>query len=132
MSRQRRPRVLSIVRGADAGAARAADPALDANAYAVADEIDLTLVLKDRGVELGIAEAAAVPGTLGGVALPVATPGTDLRALLASGVPVHAVLEDLVARGIEPDDLVEGIEPVPEDELAQLIVTHDVTLTTSS
>ena len=127
-----RPRVLSILRGADAGAARDADPALDANAYAVADEIELTLVLKDRGVELGLDGACCEQGMLGGLAIPVAEPGIDLRALIGSGVQVRAVSEDLVARGIEPTDLVDGIEPVTEAELAQLMLHHDVTLTTSS
>lgn len=127
-----RPRVLSIVRGADVGAARDADPALDANAYAVADEIELTLVLKDRGVELGLDGACCDQGMLAGLAIPVADPGIDLRALLASGVPVHAVAEDLAARGIDPASLVAGIEPLPEAALARLLVEHDVTLTTGS
>jgi hypothetical protein len=61
-----RPRVLSILRDADVGAARDADPALDANAYAVADEIELTLVLKDRGVELGLDGVCCDQGMLGG------------------------------------------------------------------
>lgn len=127
-----RPRVLSILRGADAGAARDADPALDANAYAVADEIELTLVLKDRGVELGLDEVCCDQGMLGGLAIPVAEPGIDLRALLGSGVRVCAVSEDLSARGIEPSELVAGIEPVTEAELSRLILHQDVTLTTSS
>jgi hypothetical protein len=127
-----RPSVLSIVRGADAGAAREADPALDANAYAVADEIDMTLVLKDRGVELGLDDIRCDRGTLIGVVIPAAEPAIDLRALLDSGVQVRAVTEDLDARGIAPAALVAGIEPVTEAELARMIVEHDVTLTTSS
>ena len=127
-----RPRVLSILRGADAGAARDADPALDATAYAIADEIELTLVLKDRGVELGLDEVCCDQGMLGGLAIPVAEPGLDLRALLGSGVQVRAVSEDLFARGIEPTDLVDGIEPLTEADLSLLILQHDVTLTTSS
>lgn len=127
-----RPSVLSIVRGADAGAARSADPALDTNTYAVADEIELTLVLKDRGVELGLDGVCCDQGMLGGLAIPVAEPGMDLRALIASGVRVHAVAEDLAARGIDPASLVSGIEPLAEAELARLLLEHDVTLTTSS
>lgn len=124
--------MLSIVRGADAGAARSADPALDTNTYAIADEIELTLVLKDRGVELGLAGACCDQGMLGGLAIPVAEPGVDLRALIASEVRVYAVAEDLAARGIDPSSLVAGIDPLSEAELAHLLIQHDVTLTTSS
>lgn len=127
----RHPRVLSIVRGADAGAARPVDPALDATSFAIADEIDLTVVLKDRGVELGVDRVCCDRATLSGLAVPAAEPGVDLRGLIASGVRVHAVREDLDARGIEPAALVAGIEPLAEAELAALIVAHDVTLTTS-
>lgn len=127
-----RPSVLSIVRGADAGAARTTDPALDANAYAIADDVDLTLVLKDRAVELGLDAACGERGRLRGLAVPVARPGVDLRALLDSGTRVVAVLEDLRARGIDPNALIPGIQPVREADLGALITSHDVTLTTSS
>lgn len=127
----RHPRVLSIVRGADAGAARPVDPALDATSFAVADDIDLTVVLKDRGVELGLDGVCCEGATLSGLAVPAAEPGLDLRGLIASGVRVHAVREDLMVRGIEPAALLAGIEPLAQDELAALILAHDVTLTTS-
>lgn len=132
MTVARRPDVLSIVRGSDAGAARAADPALDANTYAVADDVDLTLVLKDRGVELGLRDIPCDQGSFDGVPIPVAEPGGDLRALLASGIRVHAVVEDLQIRGIDAEDLVPGIEPLTEAELTRLILASDVVLTTSS
>lgn len=125
-------RVLSLLRGADAGAARAADPALDLNAYAVAEDIELTLVLKDAGVELGLGRATARPGTVAGVEVPAAEPSTDLLALLGSGVTVLAVTEDLTARGLDPADLLPGIEPVTERELSSLLTTSDVTLPTTS
>lgn len=125
-------RVLSLLRGADAGAARAADPALDLNAYAVAEDVELTLVLKDAGVELGLEHATARPGTVAGVEVPAAEPATDLLALLGSGVTVLAVTEDLTARGLDPADLLPGIEPVTERELSSLLTTSDVTLPTTS
>lgn len=127
-----RPRVLSIVRDADVGAARAADPALDTNAYAVADEIDLTLVLKDRGVELALDGVCCDGAELRGVAVPVTEPGRDLRGLAASGVQVYAVSEDLALRGIEPSAVVDGVALLTEAELAGLLTTHDVTLITAS
>ncbi|MBW3656996.1 MAG: hypothetical protein KY457_00010 [Actinobacteria bacterium] len=125
-------RVLSLLRGADAGAARAADPALDLNAYAVAEDVELTLVLKDAGVELGLQRATARPGSVAGVEVPVSEPATDLLALLGSGVTVLAVTEDLTARGLDPGALLPGIDLVAEQELSALISTSDVTLATTS
>jgi hypothetical protein len=131
-ARPDRPTVLSIVRDADVGAARRDDPALDTNAYAVADEVDLTLVLKDAAVDLAIDGVCCDGANLRGVAVPVTEPARDLRALIDSGVPVHAVAEDLAVRGIDVASLVRGIEPLPEAQLAVLIAGHDVTLTTGS
>lgn len=125
-------RVLSIVRGADAGAARANDPALDLNAFAVAEDIELTLVLKDHGVELGLRAAACHTGTIAGVEVPAAVPATDLRALLGSGVRVVAVAPDLQARGLAADQLLDGVEVVDEPGLAGLVAACDVTLSTTS
>ena len=131
-ARRGHPTVLSIVRDADVGAARHEDPALDANAYAVADEVELTLVLKDGGVELALDGVCCDGANLRGVALPVTEPARDLRALIASGVRVFAVAEDLVVRGVDASALVSGVEPLSEADLAHLIATNDVTLTTGS
>lgn len=125
-------RVLSIVRGADAGAARANDPALDLNAYAVAEDIELTLVLKDHGVELGLSAAACHPGSIAGVDVPATVPATDLRALLDSGVRVLAVAADLAARGIGHEELLSGVEVIDEPGLARALASSQVTLSTTS
>lgn len=127
----RRPRVLSIVRGAEAGAPRAVDPALDATTFALADDLDVTVVLKDRGVELALDRTCCEHTSVWGVAVPAAQPAVDLRGLLASGVVVRVVREDLEVRGIEPDALIPGVVLLDEAELAALLLAHDVTLTTS-
>lgn len=124
--------VLSLLRGADAGAARADDPALDVNAFAVAGDVDLTLVLTDRGVELALAAADSHVGAVAGRPVPSAHPDIDLTALVASGVTVFAVAEDLADRGLRPADLLEGVEPIGRRELARLVRRHDLTLTTTS
>jgi sulfur relay (sulfurtransferase) DsrF/TusC family protein len=125
-------RVLAVLRGADAGAARSADPAVDAATFAVADDVELTVVLKDRGVELGVAGTRCRSVVLAGVEVPASEPATDLEALLGSGVPVLAVEEDLAARGLRAGDLLAGIEPMVEADLAALLLRHDVTLTTAT
>ena len=122
-------RVLSVLRGADPGSARHREPALDLNAYAVAEDVELCLVLKDRGVELALGRSHAQPTNIAGVDVPCATPAADVRALLASGVRVLAVDDDLSARGLATDDLVEGVEVIGSPDLARLLLEHDVTLT---
>lgn len=122
-------RVLSLLRGADAGSARLRDPALDLNAYAVAEDVELTLVLKDRGVELALRDSHAQPRAIAGHDVPCATPAADVRALLASGVNVLALEDDLGTRGLTVADLVEGVEVVAGADLARLLIEHDVTLT---
>lgn len=124
-------RVLSVLRSADPGSPRRADPALDLNAYALAEDVELTLVLKAAGVELGIAGAHAEPATIGGLDVPSPAAENDLRALIASGVTVLAVEEDMAARGVSGGDLLPGIRPVPEADLAEILPDHDVTLTWS-
>lgn len=123
--------VLSILRSTDPGAPVSADPVLDLNAYALAEDVELTLVLKAAGVEIGIANAHVHPASVGGIEVPAAAAESDLVALLASGVRVVAVEEDLVARGLAPGDLVDGIATIPEAEFAELLTASDVTLTWS-
>ncbi len=120
--------VLSIVRGANQGAARTAVPALDVNAYAIADDIDLTLLLKGFGVELAVRNAVTHPVAVAGVAVPSAEPLTDLTGLIASGVRVLASASDLASRGLAPNDLLDGIDAVDDAAIAGLLLTHDVTL----
>ncbi len=125
-------RVLSIVRGADIGGAGGDAPALDLNAYAVAEDVELTLVLADRAVEYATRSPDATARKIATVALPATDPRADLVALVASGVRVVALSDDLDGRGLGPDDLLEGVGQVSTDELADLFATHDVALTTSN
>lgn len=121
--------VLSILRSADPGAPRAADPVLDLNAYALAEDVELTLVLKAAGVELAIAGAHVQPASVGGIDVPATAAQDDLKALLASGVRVLAVREDVAARGLQPDDLLDEVVVIPESDLAGLVESNQVTLT---
>lgn len=132
MSRARPTTVLSIVRGADAGSARSADPVLDVNAYAVADDVELTLVLKDRGVELAVAGGLAHPVMVAEVSVPLARPTDDLQGLIDSGVRVVAVREDLDRRGLAAPRLLAGVGIVDEAALAAMVIDHDVVLVATS
>lgn len=121
-------RVVSVLRGPCGAAARTSDPALEANAYAVAEEVSLTLVLRGASVELAVAGARAVPVELAGAALPPLAASQDLRGLVESGVPVHACGASLRARGIPPDALLAGVQVAEAEDLASLLRHADAVL----
>ena len=101
-------RVASVVRSAPVGL-RGADPALEANVYAIAEQVDLTVVLLGPAVELALAGERALGG--------------DLVVLLESGVPVYASEPDMERLGLGRGDLVEGVKVV--DAAAVAAVLHE-------
>lgn len=119
--------VVSLVRGTQ-GSARATEPALEANAYAVAEDLEVRVVLAGAAVELALAGAQARPGELAGVALPPSASGQDLRGLIESGVAVLALADDLAARGIARESLVDGVETLQGADLAALLRDADAVL----
>jgi intracellular sulfur oxidation DsrE/DsrF family protein len=121
-------RVVSVLRGPCGAAARTSDPSLEANAYAVAEDVHLTLVLRGASVELAVAGARAVPVTLAGAALPPLAASQDLRGLVESGVEVHVCRDSLAWRGIDPGDLLEGVRPADGPALAALLRDADAVL----
>jgi predicted peroxiredoxin len=121
-------RVVSVLRGA-ARSLRATEPALEANAYAVAEDLEVSVVLTGQAVELALAAAAVRPSDIAGVALPPAASGQDLRGLIESGVRVYAGAEDLQARGMDDAALVEGVETLDEGRLAALLRDADGVVT---
>lgn len=106
-------RVASVVRSAPVGL-RGADPALEANVYAIAEEVDLTVVLVGPAVEL----ALAGPHALGG----------DVAVLLESGVAVYACRPDLDRLGLRADDLVHGVRLAEPDVVAEVLRAADAVL----
>jgi predicted peroxiredoxin len=105
------------------------DPAvLEANTYAVAEDVDLTLVLRAAAVELAVAGAQTPPAELAGAALPLSQPAQDLRGLVESGVAVHIDAEALSARGLRPDELVTGTTVSDADTIADLMAAADAAL----
>ncbi|MPZ73513.1 MAG: hypothetical protein GEU74_09830 [Nitriliruptorales bacterium] len=121
-------RVVSVLRTA-APVLRATDPALEANAYAIAEDLDLTVVLRDAAVELALRAGEVRPSQVAGVALPPAAAGQDLRGLLESGVRVMADSESLERRGIEVQDVIGGVEIVDRSALVSLFWSSEGILT---
>jgi sulfur relay (sulfurtransferase) DsrF/TusC family protein len=120
-------RVVSIVR-AHPGAVRADEPSLEANAYAVASEVDLVVVLRDRAIELAVTGSEVCPGALASQPLPPAATADDLLGLLESGIVVYAAASDLARLGLRLDDLVEGVRAADERTMADLLRQADAVL----
>ena len=49
----------------------------------------------------------------------------DLEKLMAAGVKVYVVTDDLTARGLAVSDLVDGLTPIANAEIARLCEQHE-------
>lgn len=121
-------RVASLLRSAP-GALRATDPALEANAYAVAEDVDLTVVLRGSAIEFAVRGSEARPAQVAGVALPPASGSQDLRGLLESGVRVVAEAAALQARGLDASQLIDGVQLADDIEIADVLAAAEGVLT---
>ena len=117
--------VVSLVRGSSASL----EAALEANAFAVAEDLDVRLVLAGDAVELALAAASVLPGELGGVPIAPLASGQDLRALIESGVAVDALGDDVRDRGLAPSSLVAGVGSLEREDLAALLRSADAVVT---
>lgn len=111
--------VVSLIQRAPAVAH--ADPALEPNAYAVAEDIDLTIVLRGAGIEHALAGAQPPATVLAGVALPGPAEAADLRGLVESGVPVLVSATELATSGVASEQLVAGVRVVDDADLAETL-----------
>ena len=120
-------RVVSIVSAAPA-AISPVDPVLEANVYAVAEDVDLTVVLRGAAIEYAAKADSAPPARVAGRALPNSRCARDLRGLLESGVPVYVDADSAGGQGIHPDDLVPGVAMASPERLTDLLRDADAVL----
>jgi intracellular sulfur oxidation DsrE/DsrF family protein len=121
-------RLVSLIRSAP-GAPRGSEPALEANSYAVTQDVDLTVVLQGDAVRLAVADADTRPRTIAGAAFPPAAPAHDLRALLESGIAVLAHDVGLQQLGIGAAELLPGIAIADDERIATAVADADGVLT---
>ena len=50
----------------------------------------------------------------------------DLARLIAKGVAVHVVEEDVAAHGITADEMIAGLEPIKQSAVAALFAQYDL------
>ncbi len=121
-------RVTSLLRRPP-GALRSTDPALEANAYAVAEDVDLTIVLRGDAVEFALAGSEARPSRVAGVAMPPAAGSQDLRGLVESGVRVVVDAAAVSARGVQAGQLIAGVQVADDQEIAAVLADAEGVLT---
>lgn len=121
-------RLVSLIRHAP-GAPRGSEPSLEANAYAVTQDVDLTVVLLSDAVRLAVATADTPPFLIAGAAFPPASPSHDLRALLESGIIVLVHERDLAAQGIATSELLDGVTVTDDLGVARAVADADGVLT---
>jgi predicted peroxiredoxin len=119
--------VVSIMSGAPA-AVSPADPVLEANVYAVAEDIDLTVVLRGAAIEYAAMTTSVAPARLAGRPLPNARCARDLRGLLESGVPVYVDAGSAADQGLQAEHFVDGVSLTDTRHLAELLRGADAVL----
>jgi predicted peroxiredoxin len=120
-------RVVSILSGAPAALADE-DPVLEANVYAVAEDVDLVLLLRGAAVEYAVVASAVPTATLADHPLPDARCARDLRGLLESGVAVHIDAVSAEQQGVGDGDLIPGVSVAGSDEQLELLERADAVL----
>jgi sulfur relay (sulfurtransferase) DsrF/TusC family protein len=120
-------RVVSLLRRGPAGL-RASDPVLEANAYALAVDVDLAVVLMEAGVELAVEGGVSAPKGLAGAVLPPSAGGQDLRGLVESGVEVYASADAVARRGLDAEDLIPGVRLADPQRLDALLAGAEAVL----
>ncbi len=119
-------KILSVLGHTEYGNLEDSDIGLFASAFAPVAGQSLTLLLREDAVNYAV---RGQDGTGIKIAGTVVQPGflieTDLRSLQQTKIPVHVVREDLGARGIKPDELIEGVQLISEKELGKFVDQFD-------
>jgi len=119
-------KILSVLAHTEYGNLEDSDIGLFASAFAPVAGQSLALLLREDAVNYAV---RGQDGTGIKIAGTVVQPGflieTDLRSVQQTKIPVYVVREDLEARGIKPDELIEGVQLTSKTELGKLIDQFD-------
>ena len=87
---------------------------------------DLAVLLRGNAVNYGVKGHDATGLSFGGRAqTQPAKIDEDVAKLIATGLDVYVVEDDVAARGIERNELVEGLKPVSRAGLPKLLAGYD-------
>ncbi len=87
---------------------------------------DISVLLRGNAVNYGVMGQDASGLTFGEVQMDVPpTLDTDVLNLIAADVPTYVVSEDLDDRGIQRNEIADGLKVISRSELADLFDSHD-------
>jgi len=119
-------KILSVLSHTEYGNLEDSDIGLFASAFAPVAGSRMTILLSDDAVNYGV---CVKQGTANEIAGGKVQPGflieTDIRSVQQANIPVYAFAEDLEARGIATNDLIEGIKTISRKEFGQFIDQFD-------
>jgi hypothetical protein len=120
-------KVLSVVEHAYAGTLEEQDDTVLWITHMIKNAgADISTLLRGNATNYAVRGQDASGLRFGGVELSVPpTIEKDLADMIAKGITVYAVREDLEQRGISTGDLVTGVTPVSKSDVARLFDEHD-------
>lgn len=120
-------RVVSVLTGTPA-VMSPEDPVLEANIYAVAEDVDLTILLRGGAIEYAAATGTTPTVALAGQPLPNARCARDLRGLLESGVAVYVDAASAAHQGLSTDGLIPGVHIADARQQSDLLRSAEAVL----
>jgi intracellular sulfur oxidation DsrE/DsrF family protein len=121
-------RILSVVEHAYAGTLEEQDDTVLWITHMIKNAgADISALLRGNATNYAVRGQDASGLRFGAASLEVPpTLEKDIEDMVAKGIPVYAVREDLEQRGIKPGDLVAGVTPVSKTDIARLFDEHDM------
>jgi predicted peroxiredoxin len=106
------------------------DPHVFATALGVSDTpVEVNVLLRDSAITYGVKNQQVQVKIVGqDIMLHETSPDRVIAYMIEHGAKVSAVAEDMKARGVNKEDLIQGIDIVSEDASIQLLEEHDSVL----
>jgi sulfur relay (sulfurtransferase) DsrF/TusC family protein len=103
------------------------DPHLFATALGVSDTpVEVNVLLRDSAVSYGVKNQQVNARIVGqDVMLYETSPDKVMSFMIEHGAKVRAVSEDMKLRGVNKEDLIQGIDVISEEESVRLLEEHD-------
>lgn len=103
------------------------DPHVFATALGVSDTpVEVNVLLRDSAVTYGIKNQQVNAKVAGqDIMLHETSPEKVVTFMIEHGAKVCAVAEDMKTRGINKEELVQGVEVISEDDSIRLLEEHD-------
>jgi predicted peroxiredoxin len=103
------------------------DPHVFATALGVSDTpVEVNVLLRDSAVTYGIKNQQVNVKIAGqDIMLHETSPDKVMAFMIEHGAKINAVSEDMKLRGLNKEDLIQGIEMISEDDSIRLLEEHD-------